>query len=395
MSQLLAQIQDLQNKVNSLSDARELYDPESGSSSGATHVPSQPSTIPSPRTLSRCARYTEFYGYYRKRSRTTTCSWRTILHSSTIQRILASSSHELRPGTTGTTRRQERVKWKENRLNTSIPLPHFQSGGGMLNRTGGTYSHSGAMDYLRFPISELHVGKISWLHGIPKLECQLQEWVLFEKKQIFISQCGGSMLDAMVASAMKKLLKTQIHFRKRVSVRRAACSKTRPILKRETNCLHDLRAFPCNRSLWSGTRTQICSVYVCGMIMSKISTLDGIKHYYHRAKCLQMWSWKDCTSQNYSVLFSFRLRWLCTIKKTARNNGKPNYSQLKTAVKLHTDQMMKTRNFRVRNEVVERGSVSKRQKVKKAYVERIVGVFSVEGTSFFSQETHVVSVVTK
>ena len=30
-SQLLAQIQDLQNEVNSLSDAREFYDPESGS----------------------------------------------------------------------------------------------------------------------------------------------------------------------------------------------------------------------------------------------------------------------------------------------------------------------------------------------------------------------------
>ena len=52
-SQLLTQIQELQNKVNSLSDARESYDTESGSSSGATHVPSQPSTILSPRTFPR------------------------------------------------------------------------------------------------------------------------------------------------------------------------------------------------------------------------------------------------------------------------------------------------------------------------------------------------------
>ena len=29
----------------------------------------------------------------------------------------------------------------------------------MLNHTGGTYSHSDMMDYLRFPISELHLGK--------------------------------------------------------------------------------------------------------------------------------------------------------------------------------------------------------------------------------------------
>ena len=50
-SQLLTQIQDLQNKVNSLSDARANYDPEAASSSGATHVPSQPCTFPSPRTM--------------------------------------------------------------------------------------------------------------------------------------------------------------------------------------------------------------------------------------------------------------------------------------------------------------------------------------------------------
>ena len=54
VSQMMAQILDLQNRVNSLSDAREFYDPESGSSSGATHVPDQTSTIPSPRTLPRC-----------------------------------------------------------------------------------------------------------------------------------------------------------------------------------------------------------------------------------------------------------------------------------------------------------------------------------------------------
>ena len=50
----MAQIRELQNKVNSLSDAREFYDPESASSSGATHVPDRTSTIRSPRTLPRC-----------------------------------------------------------------------------------------------------------------------------------------------------------------------------------------------------------------------------------------------------------------------------------------------------------------------------------------------------
>ena len=42
VSRLLTQIQDLQDKVNSLADARELYDPETASSSRASYVPSQP-----------------------------------------------------------------------------------------------------------------------------------------------------------------------------------------------------------------------------------------------------------------------------------------------------------------------------------------------------------------
>ena len=49
VSQLLTEIQDLQNKA--LSDTREFYDRETASSSGATHVPSEPSTIPIPRTI--------------------------------------------------------------------------------------------------------------------------------------------------------------------------------------------------------------------------------------------------------------------------------------------------------------------------------------------------------
>ena len=50
-SELLTQIHDLQNKVNSLSDAREFFDRDTASSSGASHVPSQPLIIPSPREV--------------------------------------------------------------------------------------------------------------------------------------------------------------------------------------------------------------------------------------------------------------------------------------------------------------------------------------------------------
>ena len=59
-------------------------------------------------------------------------------------------------------------------------------------------------------------------------------------------------------------------------------------------------------------------------------------------------------------------------QETVRNNGQPSHSRLKTSVKLRIDQMMRTRNFRVWSEVVERGAVNKSSKGKKAYVERKV-----------------------
>ena len=80
-------------------------------------------------------------------------------------------------------------------LNTSIPSLHFQSRSGMLNHTGGTYSHSGMMDYPRIPLSELNLGK-----KFPD-SMEFQSW------------------------------------------------------KVKTNCVHDLWVFPCNRRLWSSTRT--------------------------------------------------------------------------------------------------------------------------------------------
>ena len=51
VSQLPAQIQGLQNQSDSLADAREFHDLDTGSSSVASHVPSQPWTIPSAREV--------------------------------------------------------------------------------------------------------------------------------------------------------------------------------------------------------------------------------------------------------------------------------------------------------------------------------------------------------
>ena len=164
---------------------------------------------------------------------------------------------------------------KENRWNTSIPSTHFQSRSGMLNHDGGTYSHSGMMDYPRILFSELNLGKFpdsmefqSWkvnsttevclttadpqitMHWITEVEIAKSIDELMTSRSIVGRDDfpDFDMLDAMIASALNKLLNTQIHT-KESKRRRAACSKTRPILSRKTNCVHDLRVFPCNQSL--------------------------------------------------------------------------------------------------------------------------------------------------
>ena len=77
-------------------------------------------------------------------------------------------------------------------------------------------------------------------------------------------------------------------------------------------------------------------------------------------------------------------------QEVARNNGTPNYQQLKTAVKLHIDQMMRNRNFRGQGDVEERGSVTTGHKGE-AYEGEC---FQLKHTDNVPKETHVVSIMT-
>ena len=104
-------------------------------------------------------------------------------------RKLASSSYGLGPDTTGNTLvpECEMIRLPQN---TSILVPCFQKGDGVLHHTGWTFSHNGMMDYPRFPISEMHLGKFP-----DSLE--FQSWKVtsmlkyVRNQQILISQCTG------------------------------------------------------------------------------------------------------------------------------------------------------------------------------------------------------------
>ena len=88
------------------------------------------------------------------------------------------------------------------------------------------------------------------------------------------------MLDAVIAFAMKKILNTHVHFRKRVSVEEHRAQKHDRFLRgrqmaymihehfRETGAYEAVQG---HSDLFN---------YACGMTTSKISTLDGIMHHY-------------------------------------------------------------------------------------------------------------------
>ena len=175
----------------------------------------------------------------------------------------------MRPDTAETARKRDSEMIRES-LNTSSQSPHCQSGSGMLKHAVGPYSHSGMMDYPRLPITEWNLGHFpdslefqSWKVNFGTEDCLRTADPLLWIKEVEIAKSidepltsrsiagqhnfpDFDVLDAMIASTLKEPLNTQSNFRKKVSVKeQRAQKKCERLLRRETNCLHDLRAFPC------------------------------------------------------------------------------------------------------------------------------------------------------
>ena len=142
-SQLLTRIQDLQSKVNSLSDARDFFTIlNQGAALECPTFSSQPSRIPSPRTMPcrdsglphDTRDFTGTSGNVFERLPAREGRPSTLFNNS---KNLASSSQELRPDIPGNTKQLE-SEMRQEPQNSSILVPRFQSGGGLLNHTGGT-----------------------------------------------------------------------------------------------------------------------------------------------------------------------------------------------------------------------------------------------------------------
>ena len=92
--------------------------------------------------------------------------------------------------------------------------------------------------------------------GVPQSQCcgskkwrWPNQWTIFERRSQLKGVTSLIMLDAKIASALKRIISNQ-YFRRRVYVEERDAQKNDRFSTRKTDCLHDLRPFSSNRRSW-------------------------------------------------------------------------------------------------------------------------------------------------
>ena len=131
-------------------------------------------------------------------------------------------------------------------------VPGFQRGSGVFEHTGGTFPHGVVLDYPRYLVWEMHLGKFPdsmeiqcWNFNFKTEVCSetadpylTMQWI----KEVEIAKCidelmtsrsivgrtdypDHDMLDAMIASALKKLFDSHVRFRQNSNVEEQRAQK--------------------------------------------------------------------------------------------------------------------------------------------------------------------------
>ena len=180
------------------------------------------------------------------------------------------------------------------------------------------------------------------------------------------------MLDSMIASALKKLLKTQSNFWNRVSVEEQRAQKQDRFL-RGRQIAHMIYEYSLQPALMKQYKVfQLCSLSVYRMTMSRFrrqmgscfiickwNTLRYDPGRIVQVKIEKFRSTPDCDGFVYDQKSCSKSRkaWLSSIENFCDASYWSNNENSK---------------LQVREDVVERGSVTKGQKGNRAYVERKV-----------------------
>ena len=160
---------------------------------------------------------------------------------------------------------------------------------------------------------------------------------------------GYDMLDAMIASAWKKLL-THVHFRK------SKCRRATLIYEhfRATGASEAVQGLSdlFNIRLQNDDVEDFDTRWDQALLAASETPTEMVLEGSYKSKL------QDC-GQVLTVLALYE-------QENIRNNEQRNCSRLKTSVRRHIDQTMRKRNFRARNDMVERGAVTKSQKREKS-----------------------------
>ena len=178
----------------------------------------------------------------------------------------------------------------------------------------------------------------------------------------------------MVAPALRKLHDRHTHFRKKVSVEEQRAQNNDRCLRGRQIALYDLWPFSFNWILWWNSMS-IRSVQNsitqrrCSGFWSTLETSNFINRWptsrQNSEKSVQVKKLQD-SSQLQTVLSLYN-------QDLIRIGGEPACHRLRMCAKLHIDHTLRNKKFKILNEMVERGIVSKSLEEDKPFVERKEG----------------------
>ena len=178
------------------------------------------------------------------------------------------------------------------------------------------------------------------------------------------------MLDTMIASALKKLL-THVHFRKRVSVEEQRAQKYDRFLRGRHNAYMICKYF---RAI--GACEVVQGLSDLFHIRLHNDDVDDFDTRWDQA----LFSASEIPTEMILVGFfksklqdSVQLQTVLAMyeQENVRSNGQTKLFQTEDSGRRHNDRVMRTRNFRARSEIVERGTVL----VARKWIRTISGVF--------------------
>ena len=266
---------------------------------------------------------------------------------------LASSSQDVRADISETARRD----MKRESLNTPTQKSHFQSGNELcLTLVDLILTVWWIIREFLFRMESLE--KILTVLEVQKLEAQLQNWSLHANNRtsdhnaVWVKEVEAAksidelrdwlqrphcfpdfdMLDAVVASASKKLLNTQSNFRKRREVSKSKRTQNSAPISCEEDKLH----------AWSTSIVRTTRAYEAVQGLSDLFAMslqnDDVQDF--DVSAFRPDPERITQSQNNRTPPNFGLWWLCMIKKLLGIMENRTVKNLKTAVKLHIDQLI-------------------------------------------------------